>query len=427
MHRSFLLQEESFDFPGTMIVFNARTGRSLTYKKTDYPSLERLMEDAAVYQSLSVLDFWNDSEDQFQKSLNQRISFKNSPSVINLIILVHQDCNFRCTYCYEDFKHQEMNPIMTSAVIKHIQRRIEEETITHVNLSWFGGEPILGIKAIEEISASIIPLCDNEGITYGSSITTNGYLLTEKNFQRLKKCRVSYYQITLDGLKDIHNQQRVLKNGKGTFDRIISNIEKIVPEMDNETIIIRTNLSRKSMLGIEAFMDFFIEKFGKEKNIYLDFHQVKDLTGNEEPEVETKELLEIVRKFIKKGGNAYPILRKIQPQSTCYATASNTYVITVTGVLHKCTVAIDNNDFSIGRITPDGTFILKENRIVPWINPKLRKDCAECNFLPLCWNNECPLKNQTCNHCHTYKGNEKQLLNLLMLQGHIDYNIRIPS
>lgn len=144
MHSSFLLQEESFDFPGTMIVFNARTGRSLTYKKTDYPSLERLMEDDAVYQSLSVLDFWNDSEDQFQKSLNQRISFKNSPSVINLIILVHQDCNFRCTYCYEDFKHQEMNPIMTSAVIKHIQRRIEEETITHV--TYLGSEENLYLE-----------------------------------------------------------------------------------------------------------------------------------------------------------------------------------------------------------------------------------------------------------------------------------------
>ena len=35
------------------------------------------------------------------------------------------------------------------------------------------------------------------------------------------------YQITLDSLKNIHDKYRYLKDGSGTFDKIVENIENI--------------------------------------------------------------------------------------------------------------------------------------------------------------------------------------------------------
>lgn len=306
MKTNFLIMEDCIEDSNKKIIFNSKTGKSLTYNKKDFSTFNDLLNEKEIITQLDNLNFWNNSTNEHEVSRKNRVSFKNDPASINLIILTHQNCNFRCTYCYEHFKKKELPLEMQESIIKYISKRILKEEIKHVNISWFGGEPLLGIKSIEYISGKVIEICKDYGVTYGASITTNGYLLNKKMFERLKKCHITYYQITIDGPKEIHDKQRPLINGAGTFDKIFSNIQDISSKLDGETIIIRTNISNLSLPYMDEFIQTFNENFINNKQIYLDFHQVKDLAGKGESEISTDILLDIISKFVKSGGNAYP-------------------------------------------------------------------------------------------------------------------------
>ncbi len=71
-------------------------------------------------------------------------------------------------------------------------------------------------------------ICERFGITYSASITTNGFLLTSSKFEKLvREYDVTNFQITIDGDGESHDSQRVLKNQKGSYARILDNLPKI--------------------------------------------------------------------------------------------------------------------------------------------------------------------------------------------------------
>ena len=145
-------------------------------------------------------------------------------STLRIIILAHGDCNFRCKYCYEKFVDCTIES-QKSSILKFVKNKFEQYQFKDIHVSWFGGEPLLGYRDILDISKALIELSSTYGIRYHSDMTTNGYLLNSRTLSRLvTECQVQSYQITVDGTKEGHDNQRVLKNGHGSYDRIIKNL-----------------------------------------------------------------------------------------------------------------------------------------------------------------------------------------------------------
>ena len=96
-------------------------------------------------------------------------SFSNKR--LELILLITEQCNFRCVYCYEDFKIGKMEPDIIEGVKNLINKRIEGLNL--LQLSFFGGEPLLNKRAIFELSAFAKERCDTNKKNYNGSITTN--------------------------------------------------------------------------------------------------------------------------------------------------------------------------------------------------------------------------------------------------------------
>ena len=94
-------------------------------------------------------------------------------------------------------------------------------------ITWYGGEPLLAIEPIEELTYKFKEICKQFNIEYSASIITNGYLLTESVCDMLLELDITDAQITLDGNAKIHNSRRPLANGGNTYDTIINNLEKI--------------------------------------------------------------------------------------------------------------------------------------------------------------------------------------------------------
>ena len=104
---------------------------------------------------------------------------------LHLIILPTERCNFRCTYCYEDFSIGRMSRETVLAVKRLIDRRLDD--LHSLSVSWFGGEPMLARGIVEDISEHIVRAVAERPnqIHYLADMTTNGYLLDSSNIKRL--------------------------------------------------------------------------------------------------------------------------------------------------------------------------------------------------------------------------------------------------
>lgn len=99
-----------------------------------------------------------------------------------------EQCNFRCSYCYETFT----KPVMTQAIIDNLKGYLVRNIKKYNSfcLEWFGGKPLCATKEVMDISKYCLKLAQKAGIPFISTITTNGYLLNPELIQDLIKMHI---------------------------------------------------------------------------------------------------------------------------------------------------------------------------------------------------------------------------------------------
>lgn len=212
LFNNYIEQIESSD---NTILYNFYNGVSIKYPHSLFKNIKEFSNNREIYDLLS--------SEQFYLII---FALKLLIETLQLILLVHEDCNFRCTYCYEKFEKGAMSKEIAESIIRFIEKDVTEnrEKYDKIQLFWFGGEPLLNLKIIEFLSNKILQIAEENDLEYSSDITTNGYLLNSRVFQRLVSLKINSFQITIDGTQEYHDKQRVLKNGQGTYTRIIKNL-----------------------------------------------------------------------------------------------------------------------------------------------------------------------------------------------------------
>ena len=109
---------------------------------------------------------------------------------VGLTICPTMGCNFDCPYCFEDHGRGKMTPEVQDDVVALAERMIEAAGAKGLNVTWFGGEPLLAPDVIESLSKRLIALIEERGGTYTAGIITNGYLLTHENIDMLAAVKV---------------------------------------------------------------------------------------------------------------------------------------------------------------------------------------------------------------------------------------------
>jgi uncharacterized protein len=171
--------------------------------------------------------------------------------VLQLILLASEDCNFRCVYCYEKFKNGTMKPEVREGVRNLIDQRAPH--IRHLNLSWFGGEPLYGWDAVEELSPYAARVAERYGIAHGQDMTTNAYLLTEERATKLLQWGCRRFQITIDGLPEDHDCKRVGRDGSPTYHVILDNLRSLKQRKDHFEVALRVNFDQKNFPRLGGF------------------------------------------------------------------------------------------------------------------------------------------------------------------------------
>ena len=323
----------------------------------------------------------------------------NEP-VLRLIIMPTERCSFRCQYCYEEFKNGKMTEELQKGIIKFVEENLDKYTALDVR--WFGGEPLEALDVIEGLSKEFLAICRAKHKRYESSITTNGYYLTFENFRRLFSLHVLNYQVTLDGIRDIHDRQRFLAGNIGTYDRIVSNLLSIKRWCRSQKpfITIRVNLTREAIERVDEVIGFFSDNFADDPRFGFSLQRVADWGGERVEEM--KEELVSVNAYesmldsLKK--NSFKL--SLRPHAAlfdadnavCYAARKNSFVIGSEGTVYKCTADFRMKENNIGKLLENGQMELNPEKADrcsdAWM--KTSQDCRRCAFEGACLRNSCP-------------------------------------
>lgn len=316
---------------------------------------------------------------------------------LDLVILVTNDCNFGCVYCYENYSKFKLNDYNINDIINFINNMLETEKYNSVFINWFGGEPLLELNNIEKFSNLVKILCHEKGVPYISSITTNGYSLNLDNFKKLLGLNVRYFQVTIDGDEESHNELRPLKSGYGSFDKIMKNLISIKNERLKNffSINIRCNITKNTINNYYKLEEILRKNFLDDNRFKLTPFLVSDFGGNLVKKIEN-ELMDNYDMINVNGiANYNNIFDTPVQEEICYVWKNGGFTIVPDRGVFKCSHFVeecgdynknylfnfDNIDYK--RIKTVQDMIIKNNHA---------EKCVECKYMPFCYINTCPIK-----------------------------------
>lgn len=161
-----------------------------------------------------------------QRFLGQYHESKMPNDVLKIVlpryfmINVTSQCNLRCKYCFRE--HEASGTISKEMILKicdFINNYCLESHIDCINIQPWGGEPLIAYERIIDIDDYF----KKTNIKATIAFQTNGTLLTDDRVAELNSRKIGF-GISIDGIKDINDQQRVFCDGSGTYDKICEGI-----------------------------------------------------------------------------------------------------------------------------------------------------------------------------------------------------------
>ncbi len=346
-------------------------------------------------------------DEPMQYKQNQIKAIENEyPKSIKLSILTSTRCNYHCEYCFEGDRTCgiDLKGEILQDTIQYIKKEIDRNSnLEHFHIQWFGGEPLMNMQAIREISKFVIPYCLDKGIKYDASIITNGYFMTKEISKELKDLCVTQAQIAIDGFED--NYIAIRKAPKDAFKRVLKNISD-----SSILVMIRLNTTRHNKGEIiELVKDLM--KFTERLNnkVLISVCRVKDysnklqygFTDREWLDFRTREQELFENKNNKKvrldGFHLIP----------CFHNQVRNVSIGPDGNLYRCDYYVNNPTKAIGTLK-DG--LNYGNEIdAKFVCSTITEHCLKCKYLPVCAGGLCRYAElKRGKDCELIKGRFKQ-------------------
>jgi len=290
-------------------------------------------------------------------------------SVFSLIMMPTEQCNFKCTYCYEQHKSIAFSDSTINA-IKELFRNKGRRYHT-LNIEWFGGEPLLKLRTILDLMKTAQ---SNFHVVRGG-ITTNAYLLTPNTINKLYDVGIKQYQITLDGDKEHHDKTRLTNNLNGSFDRVWASLLYLKEsELVDLDVTIRIHLTIDNLDSVTRLLRKISETFEKDTRFNLLFKPLVQLGGENDSqlkvipnhlEIPIANALEQISGKIRKKFATHKNL--MDENSYCYASNPHNLVIRANGYINKCSVVLDEPKNFVGKLNQDGSISINEKRFKYWL------------------------------------------------------------
>lgn len=388
----YVISTDSYDGESN-IFYNIRNNVGIKIPKQFAGNFQDATNVSKIRTFFDKYQFFN-NETEAEDVLQNYINHRNNSLPFHLVILPHENCNFRCVYCYEKFEKNKMHNEIEEGIVNLVKRNLLNRKNNKFSVSWFGGEPLLAPDIIERLSKVFISEAEKNNVPYAATITTNGYFLNDKNIDMLLKSRVYGYQITIDGTEHVHDKQRVLMGGQGTYKKIIKNLINLSKREEDFHVMLRMNVGEDNLHNVEEYIDEMKEHFGNDKRFKLYFQNIGKWGGENDENLDVcpeNIAVKLTNLSLDKQMEVEPIEKKIRNNNVCYASNPNSYVIGTDGIVYKCTVALYDERNKVGKLNKDGSMHLDKEKFKLWTNSGVEdSNCKQCFFAPSCHGDSCP-------------------------------------
>ncbi|MGD2250716.1 MAG: SPASM domain-containing protein [Candidatus Methanofastidiosia archaeon] len=358
-----------------------------------------IQNDPSSIPEKAVPDFkkeWVLIDDDFNErdviTVKRNESVFNSP-YLSFTILTTTNCNLDCPYCFEKKGTTTMDTSTCERVIECIKKFIAKYRPIELNIRIFGGEPLLYMDPMVTVLDYFTGYCTEHSVDFTADITTNGTLLTQDVMTQLEKYPMGVAQVTLDGPKDMHNKKRIYKNGKGTYEDIISALH-ILKDSFME-LKVRINVDSTNKDAIPILLDDLKERgLG---GILVYFGIVRPLSPECEAydkscmtDLETSHVIPVLWKAALQRGFQVPL--KVTPNLVgCGMQSASAYTIGLDGYIYKCVTKVGHPEQSVGHVHAEDMPHWSPEYYT-WLsrNPLEFSECKSCIYFPLCGGG-CPM------------------------------------
>ena len=150
---------------------------------------------------------------------------KKRKTVVKALCLhIAHDCNLACKYCFAE--EGEYFLIENSGSRRNLE------------VDFFGGEPLMNWQVVKDLVAYGREQEKIHNKHFRFTITTNGVLLNDE-IQEFVNKEMDNVVLSLDGRKEINDQMRPFRNGKGSYDLIVPKFQKLAESRNQERYYVR--------------------------------------------------------------------------------------------------------------------------------------------------------------------------------------------
>lgn len=366
---------------------------TLSTSLVEIESESTLLSSSNVEKSKSlgfVVDCDSDEVLKYQYYFD-KCRFLEKGSVLGITYIPTYKCNLRCTYCYEGIDNFTESEALRSgeainAIVAFVLLKIKSENFSKIELSLYGGEPLLYSRECVLLSDAIRQVAKEHNLNFSSRIFTNGLLLTDELIEQLIRPNDMMIQLTLDGLRTTHDKMRVDINNEGTFNKTVSLIKRLSSKGLGCNTTIRINVRPDNLQEIDDLCSLLS---GLTHRVYFsvleDIGRGKNCSGSCIPIGQFKaemyySLLNVARKY---GFESR--FRPFGKRKPCSFYSENKFFIDAALQVYKCFAICGKLEYSVGRLETSGKLKLSSTFFSQVMHtPFSTEKCTNCALLPLC-------------------------------------------
>ncbi len=169
-------------------------------------------------------------------------TFKKRQGVLKALCLhIAHDCNLACKYCFAgEGEYQGDRSLMSFETGKKALDFLIKNSGSRKNLEvdFFGGEPLMNFETVKKLVAYGRKQEALYNKNFRFTLTTNGILLDDEIIEFANQ-EMSNLVLSLDGRKEINDNLRVTKNGRGSYEIILPKFIKAAQSRGQKDYYIR--------------------------------------------------------------------------------------------------------------------------------------------------------------------------------------------
>ncbi len=179
---------------------------------------------------------------------------------LNLWLHITDKCNLRCKYCYVstlDTYKTMSKEVLDRIKFKLIEAIKKDNELKKIHLKLSGGEIFTKFDYWKEYVKDLKDEIEKRGVEASFVCLSNLTILNEEIINYLKELNIGV-SVSLDGIGKYHDKNRVFINQKGTFKKVIQNLEQL--EKNGIKFSISTTITNDSVEGLSELSRFMTQK-----------------------------------------------------------------------------------------------------------------------------------------------------------------------